>query len=31
MKFLKNLVSRIRLKLGLYTVLKIGDWEYWKL
>ena len=31
MKFLKDLVSRIRLKLWLYIVLKIGDWEYWKL
>ena len=31
MKLLKNLINRIRLKLGLYTTLKIGEWEYWKL
>lgn len=34
MKFIKllvNIVKRIRLKLGLYTTLRIGDWEYWRL
>ena len=31
MKFLKNAVSLIRLKLGLYKRLVIGQWEYWKL
>ena len=30
MKVLRNAVALIRLKLGLYKRLVIGEWEYWK-
>lgn len=26
-----NIIKRIRLKLGLYTHLRIGEWDYYKL